>query len=114
MLCDSYRRLNEVYYGPDIVVDPEIEMEWARIPHFYTPFYVYKYATGFSAATALSQRILDEGEETVERYLTFLKAGGSDYPLNILRRAGVDMTTPEPIQAALRVFAQLVEELETL
>ncbi|NLV92734.1 MAG: oligoendopeptidase F [Firmicutes bacterium] len=114
VLCDSYRRLNEVYYGPDIVVDPEIEMEWARIPHFYTPFYVYKYATGFSAATALSQRILDEGEETVERYLTFLKAGGSDYPLNILRRAGVDMTTPEPIQAALRVFAQLVEELETL
>ena len=106
VLCDSYRRLNEVYYGPDIVVDPEIEMEWARIPHFYTPFYVYKYATGFSAATALSQRILDEGEETVERYLTFLKAGGSDYPLNILRRAGVDMTTPEPIQAALRVFAQ--------
>lgn len=109
-----YHDLNVTYYGPDIVVDPEIDLEWARIPHFYTNFYVYKYATGFSAATALSQQILNEGEPAVKRYLEFLKGGSSDYPANLLRKAGVDMTTPEPVTAALKVFADTVAELESL
>lgn len=113
-LCQVYHELNERYYGPDIIVDPEIDMEWARIPHFYTPFYVYKYATGFSAAVALATRILQEGEPAVGLYINFLKAGSSDYPLNILREAGVDMRVPAPIQSALRVFDQLVDELNAL
>lgn len=113
-LCQVYRELNEKYYGRDIVVDPEIEMEWARIPHFYTPFYVYKYATGFSAATALAQAIIQEGKPAVAKYISFLKAGSSDYPLNLLRDAGVDMATPDPIESALSVFAGLVDELESL
>ncbi len=113
-LCRVYRSLNEKYYGPDMVVDEEIDMEWARIPHFYTPFYVYKYATGFSAATALAQGILANGQAAVDKYLEFLQAGSSDYPLNVLRRAGVDMAAPDPIQSALSVFGQLVDELESL
>jgi oligoendopeptidase F len=89
-------------------------MEWARIPHFYRAFYVYKYATGFSAATALAKGIQEEGQPAVNRYLEFLKSGSSDYPLNLLKKAGVDMTTPEPIEAALKVFDQVVTELEEL
>ena len=112
LLCGIYKDLNVKYYGPDVHVDDEIALEWARIPHFYTPFYVYKYATGYSAATALAQQVLSEGAPAVDRYLSFLKAGGSDYPINILKRAGVDMATPEPIEQALAVFGQLVEEME--
>lgn len=114
LLCGVYRQLNIDYYGPGIVVDEEIDLEWARIPHFYTAFYVYKYATGFSAATALTRRILTEGEPAVAHYLSFLKKGGSDYPLNLLRSAGVDMATPHPVQEGLDVFAQLLEQIETM
>lgn len=113
-LCNVYHQLNVDYYGPDVVVDPELDMEWARIPHFYWNFYVYKYATGFSAATALSQRILQEGRPAVGRYLAFLSAGGSDYPINELQQAGVDMTSPEPVRSALRVFERVLGEMENL
>jgi oligoendopeptidase F len=110
---EIYYNLNKQYYG-DMVIDQEIEMEWARIPHFYTSFYVYKYATGFSAATSFAKQILDEGQPAVERYLGFLKSGGSDYSLNILKRAGVDMSSPEPIRQAMSVFASLLDQMEQL
>ena len=113
-LMEIYYDLNKKYFGHGIVVDELIAMEWARIPHFYRPFYVYKYATGFSAAAALARQILDEGEPARERYLTFLGSGGSDYPLNLLRRAGVDLSKPEPIVQAMQVFAELLDELEKL
>jgi oligoendopeptidase F len=114
VLSSIYRDLNKDYYGDEMIIDEDIEMEWARIPHFYNAFYVYKYATGFSAATALSQQILNEGEPAVSRYLAFLKSGGSDYPLELLKKAGVDMTSAEPIQEALNVFKRLLDELESL
>ncbi len=114
LLCGIYHQLNLDYYGPEVVVDREIDMEWARIPHFYTAFYVYKYATGFSAATALSRRITEEGGPAVNSYVEFLHKGGSDYPLNLLKSAGVDMTTPKAVQECLDVFSRLVEELEDL
>ena len=107
-----YYKLNEKYYGKSCVVDEQIGLEWARIPHFYSNFYVYKYATGFSAASALSKQILEEGETAVSRYKEFLKSGGSDYPLNQLRAAGVDMEKKESVDEALSVFADLVDELE--
>lgn len=113
-LCALYKRLNEDYYGAEVVVDDPIELEWARIPHFYSPFYVYKYATGLSAASALATRILQEGTPAVERYINFLRAGSSDYPLELLRRAGVDLTTPQPILAALDAFERHLDELEEL
>lgn len=113
-LMEIYYDLNKKYFGDGIVVDELIAMEWARIPHFYRPFYVYKYATGFSAATALAKQILEEGEPARERYLTFLGSGGSDYPLNLLRKAGVDLGKPEPIAQAMEVFASLLDELEKL
>ena len=113
-LSQIYYQLNQKYFGEDLVVDEQIALEWARIPHFYRPFYVYKYATGFSAAISLAQQILEEGETAVKRYLTFLSSGGSDYPLNLLRQAGVDMNKPEPIVRAMGVFAQLLDELEEL
>ena len=97
-----------------MVVDEEIAMEWARIPHFYTPFYVYQYATGFSAAIALSGRILKEGAPAVEDYKQFLKGGCSAGPTELLRMAGVDMESAAPVSAALQVFGQYVEELENL
>ena len=87
LLCSIYRELNILYYGPEMVVDDYIDMEWARIPHFYSSFYVYKYATGFSAAVSISQQILEEGQPAVERYLNFLKSGGSDYPIELLKNA---------------------------
>jgi oligoendopeptidase F len=110
----EYLKLNREYYGEGIIHDEEIALEWSRIPHFYNAFYVYKYATGFSAAIALSKAILEEGKPAVERYLEFLKSGGSDYPLELLKKAGVDMTTSKPIEDALDVFAQYVEELRKL
>ena len=113
-LCETYYTLNKKYFGEDMVVDEEIAMEWARIPHFYTPFYVYQYATGFSAAIALSGRILKEGAPAVEDYKKFLKGGCSAYPTELLRMAGVDMESTAPITAALQVFGQYVEELENL
>lgn len=113
-LCEIYYGLNKDYFGNDICVDREIEMEWARIPHFYTPFYVYQYATGFSAAIALSSRILNEGEQAVEDYKKFLKGGSSMYPLDLLRIAGVDMEQKKPIEDALKVFEQYLDEMERL
>ncbi|MCX7708958.1 MAG: oligoendopeptidase F [Clostridia bacterium] len=113
-LNEIYKGLNEKYYGSEVFVDDDISIEWARIPHFYTSFYVYKYATGFSAATSLSQQILKEGKPAVDRYINFLSSGGSDYPLELLKRAGVDLSTPKPVQDALDVFAQTLEELEKL
>jgi len=113
-LSAIYRELNRLYYGPEIVLDREIEIEWARIPHFYSAFYVYKYATGFSAATAIKEMILSEGEPARKRYMEFLASGASDYPLNLLKKAGVDLTTPEPVEKALKYFSSLVDELETL
>ena len=111
---EHYRELNQLYYGAETVIDPEIAMEWARIPHFYTAFYVYKYATGYSAAVALSQQILREGAPARERYLQFLRSGDSDYPLELLRQAGVDMESPEPIRAGLEVFNKLVDQMVEL
>ncbi|MDD3365401.1 MAG: oligoendopeptidase F [Syntrophomonas sp.] len=113
-LKQSYRDLNLLYYGPEIVLDEEIELEWARIPHFYSAFYVYKYATGFSTATALKEQIISEGQPAVERYLNFLKSGSSDYPINLLKNAGVDLLTPEPVTDALQYFGKLLDELEEL
>jgi oligoendopeptidase F len=114
LLSEIYYDLNVQYHGKDMVVDKDIEMEWARIPHFYNSFYVYKYATGFSAATSFSKQILEEGQPAVDRYLGFLKSGGSDYSINILKKAGVDMSTPQPIHEAMSVFKELIEQMEQL
>ncbi len=114
VLCQEYRRLNELYYGPDMVVDDEIAMEWARIPHFYYNYYVFQYATGYSAAIALSRRILDEGETAVTDYLNFLSGGCSKSPVDLLKNAGVDMSGPEPVNAALSLFGQLLDEMEAI
>ena len=107
-----YYNLNKKYYGDSTVVDEQIGLEWARIPHFYSNFYVYKYATGFSAASALSQQILTEGQIAVDRYLEFLKSGGSEYPLVQLKNAGVDMEKKESVDKALELFSILVDKLE--
>ncbi|MBQ5761329.1 MAG: oligoendopeptidase F [Clostridia bacterium] len=118
VMCDIYYKLNKKYYGKGCSVDKDIELEWARIPHFYNSFYVYQYATGFSAATALAAGILkDVNKEeagATEKYLDFLKSGGSDYPLNILKKAGVDLTDSAVIQSALDVFAEKVTQMEAV
>lgn len=109
-----YRQLNKEYFGDDIVVDDEIDLEWARIPHFYYDYYVYQYATGYSAAIALSRRILNEGESAVKDYLNFLSGGCSTDPISLLKGAGVDMTTSKPISEALNLFGDLIKELDSL
>ena len=109
-----YEDLLKQYFGPGVVVDEFMRYEWARIPHFYSSFYVYKYATGLSCAVALGQRILSEGQPAVDPYLEFLGAGGSDYPLMTLAKAGIDMTTTAPIEAAMAEFAQTLSEFEDL
>ncbi|WP_462408991.1 oligoendopeptidase F [Neobacillus sp. Marseille-QA0830] len=114
-LTSMYYELNKKYFGEeDIVIDEEIGLEWARIPHFYYNYYVYQYATGFSAATALSKQILEEGEPAVKRYIEYLSAGSSDYPIEVLKKAGVDMTSAEPIENACKVFEEKLGELEQL
>ena len=113
-LSVKYRQLNRDYYGEDIVLDDEIALEWARIPHFYYDFYVYQYATGYAAAIALSQRILEQGEPAVQDYLAFLSSGCSADPISLLRKAGVDMASPAPVASALTLFDSLVSELEAL
>jgi len=113
-ISKPYFSLVERYLGPDVVLDEEIAWEWARIPHFYYNFYVYQYATGLSAALALSKQIINEGKPAVERYLNFLSSGSSRSSIDLLRGAGVDMTTPEPIQQAMDQFDALLDELETL
>ena len=113
-LRSEYRKLMEAYFGPAMTLEPESDLEGLRIPHFYRAFYVYKYATGLSAAIALSRRVLDGGVSEREDYLNFLKSGGSRYPIESLKVAGVDMSKPEPVKAALAHFAKLVEEFKTL
>ncbi len=115
LLTKLYYDLNKKYFGSkDIIIDEEIGLEWSRIPHFYYNYYVYQYATGFSAAAALAKQILEEGKPAVDRYIDFLKAGSSDYPIEVLKRAGVDMTSSEPIKQALMVFEEKLTEMEQL
>ncbi len=111
-LCEVYMKLNRDYYGSDIELNREISWEWARIPHFYTPFYVYQYATGYSAAIALSQRILKENG--AGDYINFLKSGSSKYSIDLLKGAGVDMSSPKPVENAMKVFENILEEMEKL
>ena len=110
VLCRVYHDLNVLYYGPEMVVDSEIDMEWARIPHFYTPFYVYQYATGISAASAFASAILNEGDDAVKRYKKFLSGGCSKYPLDLLSEAGVDMRTEAPVVSALESFEAVLKD----
>lgn len=112
-LNSLYLDLNKKYYGDEIIIDEEISIEWARIPHFYMNYYVYQYATGYCSAITLSKKILEEGTPAVDKYLDFLKSGSSDYPLNILESAGVDITTHKPFEKALDVFKGLLDEMET-
>ena len=114
MLCAEYARLCKLYYGEDMVVDDQIAMEWAKIPHFYYNYYVFQYATGYSAAIALSRRILREGESAVKDYLGFLSGGCSKSPIDLLKGAGVDMTSPAPVNDALKLFGELLDEMESL
>ena len=113
-LCEKYLALNKLYFGPDMVSDEAIALEWARIPHFFYNYYVYQYATGFSAAAALAERILTLGAPAVADYKRFLSGGCSTDPISLLKIAGVDMSTPEPVNAALKLFGELVDELESL
>ncbi len=114
LLNEEYGKLIRRYFGPDLVLDPEIECEWMRIPHFYYNYYVFQYATGFSAAIALSRRILRGGKPAGADYLRFLSGGCSVSPINLLKIAGVDMSTPEPIQNALDLFGELLNEMDEL
>lgn len=115
LLTSEYYELNKKYFGEeDLVIDEEIGLEWSRIPHFYYNYYVYQYATGFSAATALSKQILEEGDPAVKRYIDYLSAGSSDYPIEVLKKAGVDMTSAEPVKNACKVFEEKLNELEQL
>lgn len=111
LLKEVYRKLNIDYFGPDVIVDAEIDSEWSRIPHFYSDFYVYQYATGISAAFALFEKVIGEGEDARDRYLKFLSSGSSLPPIELLKQAGVDMTKPEPVEATVRHFDRLVDEL---
>lgn len=113
-LCDKYKELNNLYFGPAMSDDEYIQYEWARIPHFYNSFYVYQYATGFSAANAISNKILQEGDEMRDNYIKFLSSGSSDFPVEVLKYAGVDMNKPDAIKLGMETFKELVEELETL
>ena len=114
VLCRKYRDLNALYFGPDMISDEEIGLEWARIPHFFYNYYMFQYATGYSAAAAIASRILTEGAPAVEDYKKFLSSGGSADPISLLRIAGVDMSTPEPVDTALELFGQLVDEFEEI
>ena len=113
-LNKMYYNLVKSYFGDDMVMDEEAAYEWSRIPHFYRPFYVYKYSTGYSTAVALSEGILNEGAPAVKRYLEFLSMGGSQYPLDELKHAGVDLTTPAPVATALKKFEWVLDEAERM
>ena len=106
--------LNKKYFTKEAISDDLIKLEWARIPHFYTSFYVYKYATGYVSAITIADRILSGDKVTLEKYLTFLKSGSSDYPLELLKKTGVDLTKPEPIENAMSIFSGLVDEFTEL
>src|SRR5262249_39679370 len=111
---EVYRDLLQRYFGADFVIDDELALECFRIPHFYRAFYVYKYATGLSAAIALSQRVVEGGRRELDDYLGFLKGGCAKFPLDLLREAGVDMAEPQPVETALDHFARLIDELDDL
>ena len=113
-LCQIYYQLNKDYYGDGITHDEEISYEWARIPHFYRSFYVYKYATGIISAISIVKRILSEGDKAVEDYFSFLSGGGCTDPVSILKRAGVDLTSKEPFETAMKEFEETLEEFEKL
>ncbi len=113
-LCDTYYKLNELYFGKDITIDKQIALEWSRIPHFYYNFYVFQYATGYSAAIALSRKILSEGEQAVKKYIEFLSGGCSKTPIELLKGAGVDMSTTKPVTDALKLFDELIDELDSI
>ncbi|MDD3164716.1 MAG: oligoendopeptidase F [Oscillospiraceae bacterium] len=113
-LCALYRGLNEQYFGSEMVLDPQIDLEWSRIPHFYYNYYVFQYATGFSAAIALARRIRREGKPAVEDYMGFLRGGCSKDPIDLLKGAGVDMTTAQPVEEALALFGELLDEMQQL
>lgn len=114
LLKQEYRKLNQLYFGDAVVIDQEIDIEWARIPHFYYNFYVFQYATGISAATALANKVVHGTEKDRDAYLSFLKGGSSKYPIDMLKMAGVDMTSPAPVKSAIQTFDRLLTELETL
>jgi oligoendopeptidase F len=114
LLKQEYRQLNETYFGPATFIDKEIEIEWARIPHFYYNFYVFQYATGISAALALSEKVVKGNQKDRDAYLSFLKGGSSKYPIDMLKMAGIDMTSPAPVKAAIHTFDHLLTELEQL
>ena len=114
VLSEKYLALNKLYFGPDMVSDDGIALEWARIPHFFYNYYVFQYATGFSAAVAIANRILREGAPAVADYKRFLSGGSSTDPISLLRIAGVDMSTPDPVNSALALFGELLDEMETL
>jgi oligoendopeptidase F len=113
LTADEYNKawhdLNVKYFGSEMIIDKEIDVEWTRIPHFYSDFYVYQYATGYAAASAFSKSILEGKEDSVEKYKGFLKAGGSDYPISILKNAGVDMMSNAPIEATIKRFNELLD-----
>ena len=113
-LCNTYYELNKTYFGKDIEVDETIKYEWMRIPHFYSSFYVYQYATGISAAFAIAYDILNGKENAKEKYIDFLKSGGSKFPLDTLKEVGVDMTKKEPIEKATMIFDDKVKQLKDL
>lgn len=113
-LCQKYAELNRFYYGENVIIDREISMEWARIPHFFYNYYVYQYATGFAVATALSRQIIQEGTAKVKKYLEFLKAGSSDYPFVLLKKIGIDPTVPNYLEEALSLFSELLQELQKI
>lgn len=113
-LNDYYRKLNEKYYGDAVISDEEIGLEWSRIPHFYYDFYVYQYSTGFAAASTLANKVVNGGQGDVDAYLSFLKAGSSDIPTNVMKRAGVDMTKPDYLETAFKIFEERLNEFEKL
>ena len=114
VLCEKYRALNALYFGPDMVTDDGIALEWARIPHFFYDYYVFQYATGFSAAVAIAARILKEGAPAVDDYKRFLSGGCSTDPISLLKIAGVDMSSPQPVNDALKLFDELIKEMEDI
>ena len=114
VLRSEYRKLLEAYFGPEMIFEEQSDLEGLRIPHFYNSFYVYKYSTGISASLALADRVLNGGKSELEDYYKFLKSGGSRYPIESLKLAGVDMSKPEPIQSALNKFADLINQIENL
>ena len=113
-LSDYYGNLNAEYYGDAVARDPEIAVEWARIPHFYYNYYVYQYSTGFSAASTLANKIIKQEPHALEDYLTYLKSGSSDFPIEVMKKAGVDMTQPVYLEEAMAVFEARLEEFEAL